>query len=151
MRCRLIAEKGESVLPVLHRLQHDYPRSRSYMASASAFQILKLKHECLGITFVVIVISGIMTWNPDASIVYYFLPSPLVWRAPRLLAVTKRANSRNKAQVLRCNKTQMLKANCRQFSFKEEHYDRELSHKAGVYDHCLDVDSRMLSQNEESE
>ena len=45
----------------------------------------------------------------------------------------------------------MLGANCRQFLFKDVHYDQELSHKAGVYDHCLDVDSRMLSQNEESE
>ena len=45
----------------------------------------------------------------------------------------------------------MLEANCWQFSFKEVHHDQELSHKAGVYDHCLDIDSRMLSQNEESE
>ena len=80
-----------------------------------------------------------------------FLPSPLVCKAPRLPAVSKQADIRNKAQVVRCNETQMLEASDRQFSFKEVHYDQELSQKAGVYDHCLDVDSRMLSQNEEFE
>ena len=45
----------------------------------------------------------------------------------------------------------MLGANHRQFWFKEVHYNQELSHKAGEYDHCLDVDSRMMGQNVESD
>ena len=67
-KCR---ERGEGV-SVLHRLQHDYTRSQSHMVSTSAFQMLKLKHECLGTTFVVIVVSGMMTWNPDANVIYSF-------------------------------------------------------------------------------
>ena len=78
----------------------------------------------------------------------FFQLSPPVCKAPRLPSVSKQAGMRNKAQVIRCNETQMLEANCRQFAFKEVHYDQNISHKAGVYRHCFDVDIRMLSQNE---
>ena len=45
----------------------------------------------------------------------------------------------------------MLGAKCKQISVNEVHHDQELPHKVGEDDHCLDMDSRMMSQNVESD